>query len=396
MRGRLPSGWGLRVLNSNFAVGALNYSGHTETIREQEEAFPADAFHPPWYVGGGSRARTRATDAYLREAHEAARRNLEASKVATNLEEAQPAPNQREAAEAVQAAAARKRESAVAAAVQEREAADAVQEREDPIGQVPVLGLNLAAGGAGTRPGDSSGPEVRHEGTADLKFVLGDPVRLEELSSDAIGRQVAVKWLAPDRKGSTWHQGTVQAYHAQTLRVKYEDGYEDDVAIQTEEVVWATERPATAAKERTSSGAWRRQDDSAQRKVAAAAAAKAERTIVDERPTACERALVAVGSMEVDDRIAACHEMLLAVGSSFNASDGCAVLRKMHDWELIPDVGMPGFPTSPQGPRTSVCGVDLFRRIALLCRSRDWGGASTREGAERHKELGGARSQAKF
>ena len=344
MRGRLPSGWGLRVLNSNFAVGALNYSGHTETIREQEEAFPADAFHPPWYVGGGSRARTRATDAYLREAHEAARRNLEASKVATNLEEAQPAPNQREAAEAVQAAAARKRESAVAAAVQEREAADAVLEREDPIGQVPVLGLNLAAGGAGTRPGDSSGPEVRHEGTADLKFVLGDPVRLEELSSDAIGRQVAVKWLAPDRKGSTWHQGTVQAYHAQTLRVKYEDGYEDDVAIQTEEVVWATERPATAAKERTSSGAWRRQDDSAQRKVAAAEAAKAERTIVDERPTACERALVAVGSMEVDDRIAACHEMLLSVGSSFNASDGCAVLRKMHDWELIPDVGMPGIP----------------------------------------------------
>ena len=281
MRGRLPSGWGLRVLNSNFAVGALNYSGHTETIREQEEAFPADAFHPPWYVGGGSRARTRATDAYLREAHEAARRNLEASKVATNIEEAQPAPNQREAAEAVQAAAARKREAAVAAAVQEREAADAVLEREDPIGQVPVLGLNLAAGGAGTRPGDSSGPEVRHEGTADLKFVLGDPVRLEELSSDAIGRQVAVKWLAPDRKGSTWHQGTVQAYHAQTLRVKYEDGYEDDVAIQTEEVVWATERPATAAKERTSSGAWRRQDDSAQRKVAAAEAAKAGRTKVN-------------------------------------------------------------------------------------------------------------------
>jgi hypothetical protein len=83
--------------------------------------------------------------------------------------------------------------------------------------------------------------------------VLGDPVRLEELSSDAIGRQVAVKWLAPDRKGSAWHQGTVQAYHAQTLRVKYEDGYEDDVAIQTEEVVWATERPATAAKERRES-----------------------------------------------------------------------------------------------------------------------------------------------
>ena len=403
MRGRLPSGWGLRVLNTNFAVGALNDSDHTKTIREQEEAFPADAFHPAWYVGGGSRARTRATDAYLREAYEAARRNLEASKVATNLEEAQPAPNQREAAEAVQAAAAKKLEAAVAAAAKKREAAAAaaVQEREDPIGQVPVLGLNLAAGGAGSRPGDSSGPEVRHEGTADLKFVLGDPVRLEELSSGAIGRQVAVKWLAPDRKGSTWHQGTVQAYHAQTLRVKYEDGYEDDVAIQTEEVVWATERPATAAKERTSSGAWRRQDDSAarpswQKKLAAAEAAKAERTIVDERPTACERALVAVGSMEVDDRIAACHEMLLAVGSSFNASDGCAVLRKMHDWELIPDVGMPGFPTSPQGPRTFVCGVDLLRRIALLCRSRDWGGASTREGAERHKELGGARSQAKF
>jgi hypothetical protein len=190
------------------------------------------------------------------QAREAIKR--EQADTATNLKEAQPAPNQREAAEAVQAAAARKRESAVAAAVQEREAADAVLEREDPIGQVPVLGLNLAAGGAGTRPGDSSGPEVRHEGTADLKFVLGDPVRLEELSSDAIGRQVAVKWLAPDRKGSTWHQGTVQAYHAQTLRVKYEDGYEDDVAIQTEEVVWATERPATAAKEILRRGRWRR------------------------------------------------------------------------------------------------------------------------------------------
>ena len=98
--------------------------------------------------------------------------------------------------------------------------------------------------------------KVSQESKADVKSMLGDPVRVDELNSDAIGRQVAVKWLEPNRKDSKWYKGTVQAYHSRrhTLQVKYdEDGYEDDVPILKEEVVWVTEPLAKTTKERSGS-----------------------------------------------------------------------------------------------------------------------------------------------